>query len=66
MSLTSKLPVALKEVRLHLCQSSPKSSGTREFLIQNYASIKKSNPELPLLIREVQGVRATAWARFGE
>lgn len=66
MSLTSRLPSALKEIRLHLCQSSPRSAGAREFLTANYANIKKSNPELPLLIREAQGVRAMAWARFGE
>ncbi|KAI8085946.1 thioredoxin-like protein [Gilbertella persicaria] len=54
----------LKELRLHFCQTSPASSGVRDFIAKNYVDIKKVNPELPILIREASGVEARAFARF--
>ncbi|KAI9478726.1 MAG: thioredoxin-like protein [Benjaminiella poitrasii] len=54
----------LKELRLHFCQTSPSSRGLREFVAKNYLNIKKANPELPILIREANGIEARAFARF--
>jgi NADH dehydrogenase (ubiquinone) 1 alpha subcomplex subunit 2 len=61
----------IKEIRIHLCSSSPKSLGTRQvftkfrdFLIKNYPEIKKSSPNLPFLIRETDGIQAVAYCRF--
>ncbi|KAG1175218.1 hypothetical protein G6F70_004298 [Rhizopus microsporus] len=54
----------LKELRLHFCQTSPASSGLRDFVAKNYLTIKQANPELPILIREASGVEARAFARF--
>lgn len=38
----------------------------RDFVEQHYVSLKKSNPEFPILIRECSGVQARVWARYGE
>ncbi|KAI8356617.1 thioredoxin-like protein [Choanephora cucurbitarum] len=54
----------LKELRLHFCQTSPASSGIRDFVAKNYLDIKKANPELPILVREASGIEARAFARF--
>ncbi|KAG2200989.1 hypothetical protein INT47_006533 [Mucor saturninus] len=54
----------LKELRLQFCQTSPSSSGLRDFVAKNYISIKQANPELPILVREASGIEARAFARF--
>uniref|UniRef100_A0A3P8ND54 NADH dehydrogenase [ubiquinone] 1 alpha subcomplex subunit 2 n=1 Tax=Astatotilapia calliptera TaxID=8154 RepID=A0A3P8ND54_ASTCA len=36
----------------------------REFVEQNYVTLKRSNPEFPILIRECSGVQARLWARY--
>lgn len=33
---------------------------------QQYVTLKKSNPDFPILIRECSGVQARLWARYGE
>ncbi|KAI9314083.1 thioredoxin-like protein [Dichotomocladium elegans] len=63
-ALKSSLSKGLKELRIHFCQTSPASNGLREFVGQNYAAIKKANPELPILIREASGAEARVFARF--
>uniref|UniRef100_A0A3Q4NBP8 NADH dehydrogenase [ubiquinone] 1 alpha subcomplex subunit 2 n=1 Tax=Neolamprologus brichardi TaxID=32507 RepID=A0A3Q4NBP8_NEOBR len=45
--------VKLRQVRLLL-----------EFVEQNYVTLKRSNPEFPILIRECSGVQARLWARY--
>ncbi|KAI8887978.1 NADH dehydrogenase, alpha subcomplex, subunit 2 [Backusella circina FSU 941] len=54
----------LKELRLQFCQTSPASSGLRDFVAKNYTGIKQANPELPILVREASGTEARAFARF--
>ena len=34
------------------------------FITQNYATLKKANPDLPLLVREANGTPARIFARF--
>ncbi|KDN38261.1 putative nadh-ubiquinone oxidoreductase 10.5 kda subunit [Tilletiaria anomala UBC 951] len=63
-AVTKALPQALKEVRLHLCQSGPRSAGLRQYIQSNYSLLKSSNPDLPILIREASGTPARAFARF--
>ncbi|KAE8223216.1 hypothetical protein CF319_g3717 [Tilletia indica] len=55
---------AVREVRLHLCQSGQGSAGARQYLLQNYAAIKSANPETPFLVREASGIPARVYARF--
>ncbi|VVD00905.1 unnamed protein product [Leptidea sinapis] len=59
-----RLGGALKELRIHLCQTSPQSAGVREFIQKNYVSLKKENPTFPILIRECRGIQPRIWARF--
>jgi NADH dehydrogenase (ubiquinone) 1 alpha subcomplex subunit 2 len=55
----------VRELRFHLCQTSPASEGLRGFLKSNYKSIKQSNPKLPILIRECNGTPAQVYAVYG-
>ncbi|KAM6907660.1 NADH dehydrogenase [ubiquinone] 1 alpha subcomplex subunit 2 [Xenentodon cancila] len=63
-TLGSSLGKNLREIRLHLCQTSAASSGARDFVEQNYMTLKKANPGFPILIRECSGVQAQLWARY--
>uniref|UniRef100_A0A3Q3Q7P2 NADH dehydrogenase [ubiquinone] 1 alpha subcomplex subunit 2 n=1 Tax=Monopterus albus TaxID=43700 RepID=A0A3Q3Q7P2_MONAL len=63
-SLGSTLGKNLREIRVHLCQTSAASKGTRDFVEQHYVALKKSNPDFPILIRECSGVQARLWARY--
>ncbi|XP_013193559.1 NADH dehydrogenase [ubiquinone] 1 alpha subcomplex subunit 2 [Amyelois transitella] len=59
-----RLGGVLKELRIHLCQTSRQSEGVREFIESNYVKIKKDNPNFPILIRECSGVQPRVWARY--
>ncbi|KAL2095207.1 hypothetical protein ACEWY4_009926 [Coilia grayii] len=61
----SNLARNLREVRLHLCQTSASSQGARDFIEQHYVTLKKANPDFPILIRECSGVKPRLWARYG-
>ncbi|XP_071362587.1 NADH dehydrogenase [ubiquinone] 1 alpha subcomplex subunit 2 [Trachinotus anak] len=63
-SLGSSLGKNLREIRVHLCQTSAASKGARDFVEQHYVTLKKSNPDFPILIRECSGVQARVWARY--
>lgn len=64
MSRAIKLSPYLKELRFHLCQNSQESSGIREFIQKHYVPIKKTNPLLPILIRECRNVEPKVIARY--
>ncbi|CAD5216940.1 unnamed protein product [Bursaphelenchus xylophilus] len=55
---------ALRELRIHLCQKSDASKGVRDFLLKEYAPLKKSNADFPILIRECSGILPKVWARY--
>lgn len=38
----------------------------RDFIVANYAEMKKANPHFPILIRECAGTEASLTARYGE
>ncbi|KAM6408782.1 NADH dehydrogenase [ubiquinone] 1 alpha subcomplex subunit 2 isoform 2-T2 [Rhynochetos jubatus] len=54
---------SLRELRIHLCQRSADSRGVRDFIEQHYVTLKKANPDFPVLIRECSGVQPKLWAR---
>ncbi|XP_015667086.1 NADH dehydrogenase [ubiquinone] 1 alpha subcomplex subunit 2 [Protobothrops mucrosquamatus] len=54
----------LKEIRIHLCQNSAASQGVRDFIEQHYVTLKKANPNFPILIRECSNVHPMLWARY--
>ncbi|GFR47884.1 hypothetical protein Agub_g9694 [Astrephomene gubernaculifera] len=64
MAWRNALSKSMQELRIHLCQSSPASQGVREFVVANYAEIKKANPQFPILIRECAGAEAKLTARY--
>ncbi|CAG8519831.1 3863_t:CDS:2 [Dentiscutata heterogama] len=64
MTWRNQLSKNLKELRVHFCQTSPESKGVREFIAQNYSSLKVANPHFPILIREASGVEARFFARY--
>jgi hypothetical protein len=37
----------------------------REFVVSNYAEMKKTNPHFPILVRECAGAEAKLTARYG-
>ncbi|XP_030813540.1 NADH dehydrogenase [ubiquinone] 1 alpha subcomplex subunit 2 isoform X1 [Camarhynchus parvulus] len=65
-SIGGRLGLALRELRIHLCQHSHSSQGVREFIEQHYVTLKKANPDFPILIRECSGIQPKLWARYGE
>ncbi|XP_061659692.1 NADH dehydrogenase [ubiquinone] 1 alpha subcomplex subunit 2 [Syngnathoides biaculeatus] len=62
--LGSALAKNLREIRIHLCQTSAASQGTRDFVAQHYVDLKRANAHLPILVRECSGVEARLWARY--
>ncbi|XP_049887914.1 NADH dehydrogenase [ubiquinone] 1 alpha subcomplex subunit 2 [Pectinophora gossypiella] len=62
--MSVKLGGALKELRIHLCQTSRQSIGVRQFIQKHYISLKKDNPGFPILIRECCGIQPRIWARY--
>ncbi|XP_058452318.1 NADH dehydrogenase [ubiquinone] 1 alpha subcomplex subunit 2 [Malaya genurostris] len=60
----ARLNPAVKELRLHLCQTGEASKGVREFISTQYAALKRENPKLPILVRECSGVQPRLWARY--
>ena len=57
MSAARHLTRHLKEIRIHLCQTSSASAGVREYITNNYKILKSANPEFPILIRECSGIQ---------
>ncbi|KAF5310123.1 hypothetical protein D9619_010379 [Psilocybe cf. subviscida] len=55
---------ALRELRVLCSQTGPASAGTRAFIVSKYPTIKKHNPDLPVMIREATGTPARIFARF--
>uniref|UniRef100_C1C206 NADH dehydrogenase [ubiquinone] 1 alpha subcomplex subunit 2 n=1 Tax=Caligus clemensi TaxID=344056 RepID=C1C206_CALCM len=60
-----RLSPALRELRLHLCQTSAASKGARDFIHQHYVTVKKANPTFPIRVRECSGITPKLWARYG-
>ncbi|NXL72956.1 NDUA2 dehydrogenase, partial [Leptocoma aspasia] len=63
-SIGGGLGGGLRELRIHLCQRSAGSRGVREFIEKHYVTLKKANPNFPILIRECSGIQPKLWARY--
>ncbi|GAA5944336.1 L51/S25/CI-B8 domain-containing protein [Sporobolomyces koalae] len=63
-ALRKALPASVRELRVFGCQQGSGSEGVRQFIQQSYPSIKKANPDLPILIREAHGTPARGFVRF--
>lgn len=64
MSKALKFGQAVRELRIHLCQTSQASAGVRKFIEQAYVDLKQTNPNVPILIREASNVQPKLWARY--
>ncbi|RKP22316.1 thioredoxin-like protein [Syncephalis pseudoplumigaleata] len=64
MSWRGPIAKHLRELRIHLCQTSPSSQGVRDYVKANYAAFKSANPALPVLVREATGIRPVIYARY--
>ncbi|KIP03640.1 hypothetical protein PHLGIDRAFT_31709 [Phlebiopsis gigantea 11061_1 CR5-6] len=63
-SFARALSPAIREIRIHCCQTGAASAGTRQFITSQYPVLKQHNPDLPILIREAKGTPARVFARF--
>ncbi|KAI9596176.1 thioredoxin-like protein [Syncephalis fuscata] len=64
MSWRGPIAKQLRELRIHLCQTSPSSQGVREYVKANYTAFKSANPNLPILVREATGIKPVIYARY--
>jgi len=55
---------ALKEVRFLFCQTGEASGATRSFLSRAYPTMKKNNPQTPIMLREAAGTQPRVYARY--
>ncbi|KAF9793722.1 hypothetical protein SFRURICE_003546 [Spodoptera frugiperda] len=62
--MSYRFGTAIRELRIHLCQTSKHSEGVRNFIQKYYVNLKKENPGFPILIRECSGVQPRIWARY--
>ena len=61
MSLFAK---GVRELRFIMCQQSATSQGVRSYVLNNYATVKQSNPDFPFIVREAIGAQACVMARY--
>jgi NADH dehydrogenase (ubiquinone) 1 alpha subcomplex subunit 2 len=61
MSLLQK---GVRELRFIMCQQSAASQGVRSYVLNNYQSVKASNPEFPFIVREAKGAQPCITARY--
>ncbi|KAI9100519.1 thioredoxin-like protein [Phlyctochytrium arcticum] len=64
MSWRGPVSKSLKELRVHVCQTSAGSKGARDFIQKQYPALKAANPTLPILIRETSGIEARVFGRY--
>ncbi|PHH87731.1 hypothetical protein CDD83_8474 [Cordyceps sp. RAO-2017] len=55
---------SLKELRFLFCQTSEHSAAVRSFLARAYPTMKKNNPDTPILLREAAGSPPRIFARY--
>ncbi|KAH8597755.1 thioredoxin-like protein [Bisporella sp. PMI_857] len=64
MSAKYAFSQTLKEVRFLFCQTGESSVATRSFLTRAYPTMKKNNPQTPILLREAAGTLPRVFARY--
>ena len=64
MSKAFQFGQAVRELRIHLCQTSQASSGVRQFIDKHYVEFKKLNAKIPILIREASNIQPKIYARY--
>ncbi|KAG9247455.1 thioredoxin-like protein [Calycina marina] len=64
MSAKYAFSQTLKEVRFLFCQTGEGSGPTRSFLTRAYPTMKKNNPNTPIMLREAAGTQPRVYARY--
>ncbi|KAL2210241.1 NADH dehydrogenase, alpha subcomplex, subunit 2 [Sarocladium strictum] len=64
MSAKYAFTKSLREVRFLFCQTSEHSAAVRSFLTRAYPTMKKNNPQTPIMIREAAGTLPKIYARY--
>ena len=64
MSKIVRFAPIVKELRLHLCQTSATSEGVRQFIEKFYVNLKIHNPTTSILIRECSNINPIVWTRY--
>ena len=64
MSYRSAISKNIRELRFVVCQQSQHSLGARQFIKNNYQSIKQSNPSFPFIVRECSNAHPNVMARY--
>ncbi|KAL7757885.1 hypothetical protein ACKLNR_012412 [Fusarium oxysporum f. sp. zingiberi] len=57
---------SLREVRFLFCQTSEQSAALRSFITRSYPTMKRNNPNIPILIREAAGTQPKVFARYDQ
>ncbi|RCI08628.1 hypothetical protein L249_4715 [Ophiocordyceps polyrhachis-furcata BCC 54312] len=55
---------SVKELRFLFCQTSEQSAAVRSFLARAYPTMKKNNPDTPILLRDGTGTSPRVFARY--
>ncbi|RDA91193.1 hypothetical protein CP533_4830 [Ophiocordyceps camponoti-saundersi (nom. inval.)] len=55
---------SVKELRFLFCQTSEQSAALRSFLTRAYPTMKKNNPDTPILLRDGAGTSPRVFARY--
>ncbi|KAL6917865.1 hypothetical protein ACHAPO_000326 [Fusarium lateritium] len=64
MSAKYAFAKSLREVRFLFCQTSEQSAALRSFVTRSYPTMKRNNPNIPILIREAAGTQPKIFARY--
>ncbi|KJZ75871.1 NADH-ubiquinone oxidoreductase 10.5 kDa subunit [Hirsutella minnesotensis 3608] len=64
MSAKYAFTKSLKELRFLFCQTSEQSAAVRSFLTRAYPTMKKNNPDIPIMLREANGTAPRVFARY--
>ena len=54
----------IREIRLICCQVSAHSEGVRNFVTNNYASVKQHDPRFPFIVRECENAIPLLTVRY--
>jgi NADH dehydrogenase (ubiquinone) 1 alpha subcomplex subunit 2 len=64
MSAKYAFTQSVRELRFLFCQTADHSAAVRSFLTRAYPTMKRHNPEIPIMVREAAGTLPRVFARY--
>eukprot|EP01017_Pseudomicrothorax_dubius_P000508 TRINITY_DN0_c1989_g1_i2.p1 TRINITY_DN0_c1989_g1~~TRINITY_DN0_c1989_g1_i2.p1 ORF type:complete len:101 (+),score=26.85 TRINITY_DN0_c1989_g1_i2:45-347(+) len=64
MSWQTSIGKNLRELRLILCHTSPRSQGMRDFIRSHYWNVKRASPNFQFIVRECEDADPLVIARY--